>query len=340
MEDKIICLSFIVNETKCIVSLKLKIIEDIVIDDILIDDINLFVKNCKGSGRNNNDANNKKRERILCMLPEIKNCNYRDYLKDERWKYVNQKFMTILELLAKKEDVTYDIVRVVAKGGRGYNFDFQVFYYKENQIIYTIDKVEFKNGVKLPQHLSLQLNSEYGVFTKKSGLYDEIFYEYYLPQIIDLYKNKNVAFPTVPKIEEYKQLVKHTKETVHEIFKIMKKNEAKVKMEKSKLVDASIHKYLNLVTSATIDFDLIQRKINLTQGNKIYILWDGKDFIIDNIKNNEMILNKKFELKYGHNKLANTLVLHTFDKNKSWECLLRWRNRKGILNPAWQIKLK
>lgn len=338
MDDSILAVSVTVNQRKCCVSLKIS-----VIDDISIDDINLFVRTSKGNGRGNNDINNRKRERILCLLPQIQNTKYQHYINDERWRLLRDKFMEILTVLAN--NIEFDKVTVVSKGGRTHNFDFIVSYYVDNKCVYMIDEVEFKNGTKslysgVPQLVSLQVNSQYGVFTRNSGLYDDIFYQNHLEHILQLYVNENIVVPSIPTLEEYKKLVKSENAKVHIMFDMMKKNEKYVAAEKSLLVDKSIEEYLKQISVDDIDFDLIQEKINKTQGNKIYIMWDGYDFFIDNVKKDELTLNRKFSLKDGRNGLANTLVLHTNDDCKSWECLLRWKNHKGILNPAWQIKLK
>jgi hypothetical protein len=319
-----------------------------IVDDIDINDIDLFVKSAKGSSRDNNDCNNKKREKILSILPilpKTTNKNYQQFLKDERWTSVYTKFMELLNCLIEKEGKEYDRVNLIHKAGRSHNFDFEVLYYKDEKVVYIVEELEFKNGcnnmeTQVPQQLSLQTNSEYGNFVKKFGLYDEYFYENYLPKIMECYQTNNVVLPSIPSLCEYKKLVKGINYDAHPLFITMKHNEKKVTSIKSKLVDESIDKYLKGIHKDAIDFDSIQKKLQHSQGNKTFVLWDTKNFNVNHVKKDELQLNRQFQLKYGKNSLANTLVLHTENKNKSWEFLLRWRNHKGILNPAWQIKLR
>lgn len=304
-------------------------------DDIIIDDIDLFMKPSKG--RDNNDSYNKKREKILGILPNLA-CHYPYLMDDERWKFVYDKFMSALKSIIDKEGKVYDTIDIVHKGGRGCNFDFKVSFFSQNNVAYCIDQLEFKNG-KTPQQLSLQVNSEYGKFITNTETYDTYFYDNYLESIVDVYKTNAVEIPCLPTREEYIKCVKSVNVGVHDVFKIMKDNEKIVQSEKSKIIDKSIHTYLNNLQKENINFDLIEEKLHVTQANKTYIIWYNKSFSIEYIKQDAIVLNGNFGLKKGKNGLVNTLVLHTKDPKKSWEFLLRWRNHKGILNPAWQIKL-
>lgn len=316
-----------------------------VIPDIQIDDIDLYVKTSKGHGRGTNDSNNKIRERILSILPSMTmhNSIYKTFLKDERWQYVRCKLMATLSCLLEKEGKSCDTIQLVLQAGRAHNYDFKVFFYKENELVHCIDELEFKNGgnnvtTKVPQQLSLQTRSEHGNFIRKQH-YDEHFYFKYLPHIVTCYKEKNIDL-NLPPINQYVKLVKTTDAKVHDSFKAMKDNEKLVEKGKGAIVDQSIHDYLIGITTDIIDFNIIQGKLYQSQANKTYLLWDGQEFHIDYIKHDELVLDQTFELKFGRNQLANTLVLHTKNKHKQWELLLRWRNRKGIQNPAWQIKLR
>lgn len=330
------------------ISLIINVVDDNTFDYIEVDDIDLFVKPSKGNTRDRNDCNNKKREKILSILPTLtttNNLKYKNFLKDDRWKFVYDKFMDMMQSIIDKEGKEYNNLELVHKAGRGHNYDFQVLFYKDGNIIHTLEQMEFKNGcknitTKVPQHLSLPVSSEYGNFIQKIGLYDEFFYEEYLQKVIKCYNAKNIILPPLLSLADYRKLVKSVDAKIHPLFHMMKINESKVKTEKSKLVDESIDMYLRQVHKDTIDFDRIQKKLNASQGNKTYVLWDSKNFNVDYIKKDELNLNKKFDLKYGRNRLANTLILHTENPRKSWEFLLRWRNHKGVLNPAWQIKLK
>jgi hypothetical protein len=322
------------------VSIKLKILVKCHKDnDIQCDDIDLFLT--ASTGRDRNDVNNKKREKILQLLPHIYDKNY-SFADDDRWKTVQSKFMETMKNII---NIEFDALEMNQKAGRGHNFDFQADYYKNNNVVFSIAELEFKNGsdtvtARVPQHLSLQTNSQYGIFASKTLHYHEYFYYETLPKLVSLYKKHNIDLPTVPSFEEYMKLVKNTNQNCHEFFKALRNNEDKLLNEKSCLVDESINDYLLNVSEETIDFELIQQKLLESQGNKTYLLWNGKNFTIDHIHKDELILNRKVEMKKNKKDLISTIVFHTKHPNKSWEFLLRWRNHKGILNPAWQIKLR
>lgn len=328
------------GSNKGYVSMKVKILVKCNNDnDIQRDDIDLFLT--ASTGRDRNDVNNKKREKILQLLPQLYRENY-SFADDNRWKTVQSKFMETMKNITKIE---FDTLEMNQKAGRGHNFDFKVDYYKNDSLVFSIDELEFKNGsdtvtARVPQLLSLQTNSHYGIFASKTLHYHEHFYNKTLPKLVSLYKKHDIDLPTIPSIEEYMKLVKNNNENCHEFFKVLRNNEDKLLDEKSCLVDRSIHEYLLNISEETIDFELIQQKLIESQGNKTYLLWNGKNFTIDYIHKDELILNKKVEMKKNKNHLINTIVFHTKNPKKSWEFLLRWRNHKGILNPAWQIKLR
>jgi predicted secreted protein len=47
------------------------------------------------------------------------------------------------------------------------------------------------------------------------------------------------------------------------------------------------------------------------------------------------------DIKFHSIKNGNTIVLQSAaNPSTTFHLLLRWRNHKGILNPAWQISLK
>ena len=86
--------------------------------------------------------------------------------------------------------------------------------------------------------------------------------------------------------------------------------------------------------STSINLPKILDIIKNTQENKLFILWDcaSKKFILDTIEVKNNIL-------YCGIKNKNTIVIKIGNNhNDYYDLLLRWKNHKGILYPAWQIK--
>jgi hypothetical protein len=84
----------------------------------------------------------------------------------------------------------------------------------------------------------------------------------------------------------------------------------------------------------TINIEYFTEKVRTTQSDKIYILWHNGKFYIDKIHDNEMSGIYFHSIKNG-----NVIELKS-SSNTTYSLLLRWRNHKGILNPAWQISMK
>ena len=65
------------------------------------------------------------------------------------------------------------------------------------------------------------------------------------------------------------------------------------------------------------------------------MMWHNNKFNIERMMAQTKVNNT---LKYIGIKNNNTILVKS--ENYMYELLLRWRNHKGILNPAWQIKVK
>jgi hypothetical protein len=74
-------------------------------------------------------------------------------------------------------------------------------------------------------------------------------------------------------------------------------------------------------------------KVKATQTDKIYLLWSNGTFHIDKVREQEMTEMMFHSIKNGN-------ILELKSGQTIYGLLLRWRNHKGILNPAWQISMK
>ena len=280
------------------------------------------------STRNNNDLTNKVREKVLkliCNPPKeyLDNAEFGNY-----WRIVYQSWNDALKQIAKDTNIpVYTSTQIKIRGGRKFNYDADVMYYNEANIVAN-KKIEFKKGGpkidNLPQFLSLQAKS--GLFT---DTYDKFWYENYLDKYIAC---DSSITETKPSMELYLKCVTNTKYNITPFFAELKTRELFFQKEKNEVVNASITDYLTQYGN-TIDIKFFSEKVISTQSEKIYLLWSNEKFSIDKLLDIEMS-----DITYNSIKNGNTLELKS--GNTIYKMLLRWRNHKGILNPAWQISMK
>jgi hypothetical protein len=276
------------------------------------------------SSRNKNDATNKIREKILKVICDPP----KEYLESEEfgesWRKVYNAWNDILKEVALEKDYTSTKIKV--KGGRNSYYDADVSYYKGDTLITTI-KVEFKNGCSkidnLPQILSLQAKID--LFPET---YDTFWYKNYLDRYLAC---DDSITESKPSFEDYQKHVTKIKYSVTPFFEQLKNKENNHKKEKNTVVNTSITDYITKHGS-TINIPLFREKIKATQTDKIYLLWCNGRFHYDKISEPEM--NMSFH------SIRNGNILELKAGNTIYSMLLRWRNHKGILNPAWQISMK
>ena len=154
--------------------------------------------------------------------------------------------------------------------------------------------------------------------------YDTYYYEQYLDAYISC--DEGITEPK-PSLTTYLKLVTKTA-SPSPFFAQLKLRESTLKEEKNKIVNSSITAYLTTY-GPTIDISAFYDKIKSTQTDKIYLLWSDK-FYIDTLTVEDM--------EFYYIKNGNTLQVRS--GNTIYNMLLRGRNHKGILNPAWQIGMK
>ena len=279
------------------------------------------------SSRGGNDATNKMRESILPILsgPPTEYLAHPDY--GQQWLLCSNAWNTALHEIAEQKGIKYNTTRVHLKGGRTFNYDADLSYYNESELIDTV-KIEFKKGgnsiVKLPQFLSLQV---------KCGLFPETYDKFYYEKYIDKYIacDTEITEPK-PDLALYLKCVSVINYNILPFFSQLKAREPFFKKEKFQVVNESITDYLNQY-GAQLDLLAFVEKIRRTQTDKIYMLWSDERFYIDKILDNEMACMNEISIKNGN-------VIEVKSGASIYNLLLRWRNHKGILNPAWQISKK
>lgn len=297
----------------------------------MISDITTFFTT---SSRNKNDETNKIREKVLKVISDPP----KEYLESEEfgesWKKVQDAWNDALKQVAKDTTVPeYNSTKIKVKGGRNSHYDADVLYYNGKKMVAN-RKIEFKNGCSriedLPQILSLQAKIE--LFPET---YDKFWYENYLDKYIEC---DNLITESKPSLEDYLKNVTKIKYSVTSFFEQLKNRENNFKKEKNAIVNKSITDYLTKYGN-TINLKLFKEKIETTQIDKIYLLWCNGKFHIDKI-NTDKIHTDKIHTDISFHSIRNGNILELKEGNTIYCMLLRWRNHKGILNPAWQIKIK
>ena len=267
------------------------------------------------NSKNNNDSNNKIRESIIYKIlnKEIPI----EWFVNEKWFIIKQGLFSILNLTDTNN------YKIEHKGGRNYNYDFLISYYNDVKIIKEI-KIEFKYNCnrldKYPQFLSISSNN----FIKDEG-YVSFFYDNYVNKLAQLL---NID---IPEKNMYIKYIHNNDYDKLPFFRKLKDNESLIKIQKNKLVNESISIYLNSIVNLNIE--LINKTLQEKEYNKEYLLFENHTFFKDKILDNELEITNIYIIKNN-----NTIILNT-KSNTKIGMLLRWKNHKGILYPAWQISL-
>ena len=314
--------------------------------DIDIESINFFRKEV--FEKKNNDLYNKIRENIIKKIIN-KDIPEEYYLYSLKWyNFKNSLFDFLNKIIKienpknlKNEEEKYKSINCKIKGGRKYNYDFDIVYCFENNIE-IIKKVEFKFGSlnveDCPQFISLSSN-----FNTIHTKYASYFYDNHLKYVSNLYDNQIEITKN-----EYLKHVHQASYKKHKWFDYLYEKENLNKLivdnkdleKKKQIVDKSINDYLELIRG-DINLEEITEKFITTQDNKIYMCYDTQleTFNYDFIHNNELIITNIKELKKNKDGLCNTIICNTKSTTEI-HMLLRWKNHSGILNPAWQISIK
>lgn len=293
--------------------LKFKVLKN---DEININDIDKFESTSK---KCDNDKWNKKRELIIIDIINNKiPLNY--YEENNKWNNLKKEIEIFLQKLTNNDNynlLDYKTI-CIKKGGRNYNYDFEISCYNNEQRK-KLYKVEFKYNIS-PQFLSLTKPNNY--LTNSENIdFVEYFYDNYLSKldfdnkpskkeyIEDVYKNS-------PKGDKMKR------------FKDMYKNNIDFNKKCNEDSKKCIIEYIK---KSELKSDKLFEKINNTQENKIYMIYKDNKFNIEENKLfkkiNSIIIDKN---RYIIN-------IDDVDNNKiKITCLLRWKNGVGIL-PAFQL---
>jgi hypothetical protein len=278
--------------------------------------IEYFYKSCK---KCDNDKVNKMREELLYKMLNNNNIECCDKCKPLYLKLKDN--LKINDIYNRR----YNKMDVKSKGGRHCKSDFELtFYYKDNSKY--IVNLEFKYGstkiIDCPQFLNQPA---------KECTYHKDYYDNELKILCDKYKINRPNYETYKK-NIFKNYNKKDQTKNNEFFNtlyLMDVKGTEYKKDKDKLVKKSIKNFLE---KYKVDYSYWEDKFK-EQQNKVFLLCKNGKFYVDKFSDKELKLKNTHYIKNN-----NTIVLQTKTTSEI-HMLLRWKNRLGVLLPAWQVKL-
>ena len=294
-------------------------------------DINYFSKGYVSNTRSNNDKNNKIRECIIKLLinDEIPST----YYLSRRWKNLATEIRSFIDRLSPN-NYSNGGVTCQIEGGRGHHSDFTMSFILNNGDR-SSKRVEFKFGVnkldRCPQWVSPTKPSQY-----LSNDFELDYYEKVLPKIC------NHLQIDVPEQQEYLKQVHGDKpkclQLLQDAYYKGSKGSSRCTNQAPDIefyqlcCQLSKQHITNFIQNTTLDMDQLNNHIKMTQVDKHYMLYDGKQFHLE-IRDPESYNIISWEKNANKHRYD----CHTQDGTRL-SILLRWKNGNGIAFPAFQIK--
>lgn len=290
------------------------------------------------SEKSENGSSNTIRENILYALAN--DMIPKSWFVDHQWFYLRKEYQ---KLSKKLIDDKHEFLKLEKIGGRNEKYDFLLRYLslEEPKKGYE-DKLEFKYNKKSIDQLPQILQIRGDKFISSFQCYAEFFYDNYLDGVL---KNHLVKVEK-PSKDEY---LKHIHQSKYSALPIFEEMHNKVDKDKVKIhgklppscihnidnfVKASIGIYLkNVVDNNYFNLDDLNNELK-EQTDKIFILWKN-GFYTECLNIDDVTVINLKGIKNN-----NSLVFNTKSGKSNIHVLLRWKNNKGILLPAWQISFK
>jgi hypothetical protein len=214
-----------------------------------------------------------------------------------------------------------------------FNYDFLITYLNPlNEPIHSV-KVEFKNNnsdVKnLIQFLELYDKDCKATFDMFDYSYAEYYYDYFLDKYLEI--DNVIGEVLKPDRQTYLRYVSDIKYK-HPFFRQLYENKDKNKQQKTVLVDESRTQFLSTY-APDFKFNKITKKIQESQTNKVFLLWDKNMFHVQTIDVEKIAI-----LGIKPNSI-NKLYFDVEVENLIYDIRVRlnWGNNNGIANPRWKF---
>jgi hypothetical protein len=291
---------------------------------VAISDIESFMTKV----RSENDEMNKLRELIITKIISntIPEEFYEPNIYSNRWCELKDAVKLFLN-----ETCDSDVIEVIPRGGRKYNYDITV------RTSTTTYNLEFKyNASKVedtPQFVSPMNPSQY-----LQSSFESYYYNNYLGELCKLANQEKPDYETYSK-----QVGGNRPECVSSLQDLYYQGCSKSSKYTGKEKAVLFYSYANMLSKDSIkkfiqenDLDIIKltKYLQDTQKDKIYMMYkDGKFYKEEvDIDNYNIIYCTKDPLRYRYICETKTGLKLTI--------LLRWKNGNGIAFPAFQISGK
>jgi hypothetical protein len=291
-----------------------------------VQDIELFKS--AGQDKSNNDEYNKIREKIIASINDLDD----DYTCDPKygadWRNLREKFTGAISHLCQ---LPYSKFSIKQLGGMSFNYDFLLSFMDEGKTILKEVKLEFKHNNSDVQDL-VQFLELYDKDVKtKYELCDISYAEFYYDNYLDKYlaTDPDLAMIEKPPKEEYLKNVYDIKYK-HPFFKTLYERKNTETNFKKEIANESVKKYLEIYSS-TFRFEKIVEKIQESQHDKVFLMWDCENFHTQTLDIENITISG---IKKIHN-LYFDVNVNNFEYNI--RVRLNWGNNNGLANPRWKF---
>jgi hypothetical protein len=259
------------------------------------------------SARSSNDEYNKIRECIISYVRDIPTFPITDNFIEE-WAYIFTLTINLLEEISGTTNFS-----IIQKAGRKNNNDFELLGNNNKYLL------EFKSN-NIPQIVSIYCNNK----IVNDLDYPGYFYDNYLPNIL------NNKIPMISRDDYLKDITK-TKPNLTEneyFFEYLKEH-----VGDSVLIKESIKLFLK-TNFMKFNLETLTEYLDKNLTNKIIILYncDKTEYSIVKRMNRTDVELLKIDSNIFND---NTVIIYS--KTIKFKFLLRWKNHKGCLGPAWQV---
>lgn len=267
-----------------------------------------------------NDAANKRREAYLATL-------YDTVIPTDSPAQLVQLHNAWKTTVNSLCPAPFAAVKITSAGGRSKNYDFQFDYTATDGTLIHQQKAEFKHGAasieKQPQFLSLAAKDLHFPVS-----YTEFYYDRFL---LTYCATDSGITVDPPDRETYLKCVHSANYDSHPFFRCLYNREETSTKAKHAVVNDSIRAYLDAYADKC-DLTHLAALMTAKQDGKAFLLWDMSEFHVRWLTTADLTPTEFRGVRNG-----NTIVLGT--ATHTLKLLLRWKNHKGILYPAWQISL-